>query len=281
MFLKARKFIWYLALGLGIIFIAPIILSTFFDIYVLSGVVNFFKKIEVTISNIFIYIIIGIFSIVLLGLFFQFFGKQQPEQVLKGNLLYEVKKGKAGYIIMALVSAGLFCLFAWVVFKDSFSSNDDLFSKQSSGDELGNELNVIFGFFLVVGIFIFIVSLKNLFKDGTEFRATSQGFMFNPGGIPTTLLWTDVLRLEEQIIDSTNGRFGSNEAVVAIILKDPGKAYKPALHPVFAKILAPIIKLREAQSGTILFISPRLLGKHFEPVYTLMKEQVAKHQSVT
>lgn len=164
----------------------------------------------------------------------------------------------------------LLAVFFQVVFGDGFSSGD-AFSRPTE-TPLGMKLT--FGFFMAIGVFMFFVLLYRIIKQPATLVLDSEGIYLNPAGVELgRYKWSEIADIQEtEVVGSRTGRGGPRMLpAIAIVLKDP-QAYIDR----FPKLLSPLFKFRQVETGTPLLIEPDMLGKRYDEIVGRMREEVAK-----
>jgi hypothetical protein len=163
----------------------------------------------------------------------------------------------------------LLTVFTKVVFLGGFEG--DAFTPPQDLD-LGFKL--VFGFFMAIGVFMFFVLLYRLIKSPATMVLDSEGIYLNPAGVELgRFKWSEISEIRETTVIGTATTRGGARALpaIAVMLKDPDKYIDR-----FPKLMKPLFKFRQGETGTPLLLEPEMFGKRYDEIVARMREEVAR-----
>jgi hypothetical protein len=143
-----------------------------------------------------------------------------------------------------------------------------------STTEVGGDFKLIFGFFVLIGLFMTGVFAYRLVKRPAGFVMTDEGFEYSPGGVSTGLIrWGDILELrEETVLTSGSGIAPASVSALAVVLRNPEEYIAR-----FPAALKPLLALRSKMNSSALMLNPRDLGRDYAVIKGMMQDQVNRH----
>lgn len=185
-------------------------------------------------------------------------------------ILYEKRAPRWIHFICLLLTIVLVGTMAYFVFLQEPSSHP---FEQSEEIDAGGKM--IFGFLILIGVFMTGVFAYRLLKNPAYFVITEEGFEYSPGGVSTGLIrWGDIAEFrEENVITSHSGIGGpAIEVALSVVLRNPEEYV--ARYP---KVLKPLFAVRQAMNSSPLLMRPSDFGRDYQSILTIMREQVQRH----
>jgi hypothetical protein len=184
-------------------------------------------------------------------------------------ILYSIRAPRWVHLVSMLPTIAVTSAIAYFVFvrepvSDGFGSTT----------EIGGDFKLIFGGFVLLGIFLTGVFAYRFVKRPSGFMMTEEGFEYSPGGVSTGLIrWGDVIELkEESVLTSGSGIAPRRESALAVVLSNPEEYLAR-----FPAALRPLLALRAQTNSSPLLLNPRDLGRDYGVVIGMMREQVNRH----
>lgn len=184
--------------------------------------------------------------------------------------LYEKRAPLWAHGVVLLFTIGLTGAMTYVVFL-----HDQATGGFGPDVAMGPGAKTIFGFFILIGIFMIGVTIYRLVKNPPYFVMTEEGFEYSPGGVSTGLIrWGDIAELREENVITDRGGIGGPafEVAVAVVLRNPEEYVAR-----FPAALKPLFVLRGKLNSSPLLMRPSDLGRDYQSIMTIMREQVQQH----
>jgi hypothetical protein len=180
----------------------------------------------------------------------------------KIQLPYEIKYNRYYNLLPLPFIIGLMTVFVYFVF---------IKQEDADGQKVPAVFFAVFGFVMLVGLFLIYQFAKQFFKPRALFYMDEEGMEYNEGGIGTgKLQWKEIYEIKEIEIKSTKGRRQNTETVLGVILKDPEKYRSNKNH-----FLGKLMKVSDDMYNTSILISPGTFGKNYVAARNKMQEMVA------
>ena len=128
-----------------------------------------------------------------------------------------VKPNRFIYLLLALIALALAILFIICVVDPGFFAET---REVDAGGQPSLMPRIIFGFFILIGLFLTFVWIRMFIKDEPTIVIYQNGFEANTNGISTGFVaWNDIERIEEVTVKRGNG--STKEPTLAVYLKKP------------------------------------------------------------
>lgn len=180
----------------------------------------------------------------------------------------EIRPNRWVNLPLVLLTAGLVYVMAKVAFFGGFEGAVE------NPQPIGLDFKIAFGLGIAIGVFMFFVSLYRLIKAPLTFTLDSQGMYLNPAGVELGhFRWSDIAEIRVADVMGRKTSVGGERVLpaVAVVLKNPD-AYIAR----FPKLMGPLFKFRQGETGTPLLLEPAMFGHRYEEIVTRMREEVAK-----
>jgi hypothetical protein len=183
------------------------------------------------------------------------------------TVIYDRRIPRWIHLACLVPTIGLTGLMAWVVFFRQPS--DDPFNRVEEIDATGQ---IIFGFFVLVGVFMTGVFVYRLFRNPPYFILYEDGFEYSPGGVSTGLIkWSDIVELRDETVLDGGASGQGRSPVTAVVLRNPGKYVER-----FPAVLRPLFAQRMQMNSSPILISQAEFGRDHDAILAIMRGQVAK-----
>lgn len=185
------------------------------------------------------------------------------------TVLYDHRAPRWVHAVCLLPTLALTGFMLWFVFLQQHEP--DAFGRT---DEIGLGGKFVFGFFVLIGVFLTGVFTYRLFANPPYFILYSDGFEYSPGGVSTGIIkWTDVEELRDETVLQSGGHGSALIPVTAVVLRNPGEYMAK-----FPAVLEPLFKARMKMNSSPILITKGDFGRKHEALLAIMREQVAKAQ---
>lgn len=180
----------------------------------------------------------------------------------------EIRPNRWFNLPFLLADVVLLYVFTKVVFLGGFDG------AVSDPEPVSLGFKLVFGFFAAIGVFMFFVLLYRLIKAPLTFALDGKGMYLNPAGVELGhFKWDEIAEIRVlDVIGNKSSRGGARMLpAVAVVLKDP-EAYIAR----FPKLMSPLFKFRERETGTPLLLEPEMFGSRYGEIVARMREEVAR-----
>jgi len=184
------------------------------------------------------------------------------------KIIYDVRAPRWAHFVCLVPTIALTGFMTWFVFLQEHEP--DAFGRTQEIDLAGK---FIFGFFVLIGVFLIGVFAYRLFANPPFFVMYEDGFEYSPGGVSTGLIkWSDVVELRDETVVTSVGDVGpARMSVTAVVLRSP-QEYMAR----FPAALEPLFKLRMKMNSSPILITKSEFGREHDALLAIMREQVAK-----
>jgi hypothetical protein len=185
-------------------------------------------------------------------------------------ILYEKRAPRLIHFICLTFTVGLTGAMAYLVFLQDPSR--PLYEETA---KIEGGAKVLFGFFILIGVFMTGVFGHRLIKNPAYFIITEEGFEYSPGGVsPGLIRWGDIVELREENVLTDRGGIGGPalELAVAVVLSNPEEYM--AKYPAAFK---PFLAIRGKMNSSPILMRPSDFGRDYQSIMTIMREQVQQH----
>lgn len=185
------------------------------------------------------------------------------------KIIYDVRAPRWMHFAALVPTMALTGFMGWFVFLREIVPDE--FGRT---EEIPMTGQFIFGFFVLIGIFLIGVFTYRLFTNPPYFIMYEDGFEYSPSGVSTGLIkWSDVEELrEEKVLTNRSGIGGPAwMPVTAVVLRNPQEYIAR-----FPAALGPLFKLRMKMNSSPILIGKSEFGHEHDALLAIMREQVAK-----
>jgi len=184
--------------------------------------------------------------------------------------VYERRTPRWVHLVVLVATIGLTAAMAW--FGLLREVEPDAFGRTEEIDPVGK---VIFGFFVLIGVFLSGVFGYRLVRNPPYFVMYPDGFEYAPGGVSTGLIkWTDVQELRDETVLQGGPSGPVRQPVTAVVLRNTAEYIER-----FPAALKPLFAARMAMNSSPILISKAEFGRDHTAILTVMRDLVAKHQA--
>ena len=183
------------------------------------------------------------------------------------TVLYDHRAPRWVHAVALIPTIALTGFMTWFVFLQEHQP--DAFGRTEEIDLTGK---FMFGFFVLIGVFLTGVFTYRLFANPPYFILYSDGFEYSPGGVSTGIIkWTDVEELRDETVLTSHGSGTARVAATAVVLRNPGEYMAR-----FPAVLEPLFRIRMKMNSSPILITKGEFGREHEALLAIMREQVAK-----
>lgn len=184
------------------------------------------------------------------------------------KIIYDVRAPRWAHFVALVPTIALTGFMGWFVFL-----RENVPDEFGRTEEIAPAGQFMFGFFVLIGIFLIGVFTYRLFANPPYFLMYEDGFEYSPGGVSTGLIkWSDIVELKDETVLTSSGGLGpSRMPVTAVVLRNPQEYIAR-----FPAALEPLFKARMKMNSSPILITRSEFGREHDALLGIMREQVAK-----
>jgi hypothetical protein len=225
----------------------------------------------------FLFSVLAILSVMVLGLMLHFLGNLRRPTVPAGSGEVLLQLQGSRRVSVALVVVLL--LFGAIVAYGLELQGQPGDAFDPAPQPLSLEWKAVIAFFTVVWAFLLMAFLARAVRNPPWFVLTRKGFLYQPGDAsPGLIRWEDVVDIKEAEVVSAGGDGGpTTRGALVVVLRDSDR-YVARYNPILGAVVRLATATLRAQTGGSgdVYLDPVDFGARYEEVKALMLEHATR-----